>query len=179
MIIKTNLSGRQRNVGSAFYMGRLNGYCAFICTCGVWFELRSTNKYVSDEQYRCPTCKRRGALAPFIGERYIYRRIRSDAKFAKREFAIDFDWFVRVCHLPCYYCGASDGNSTTVPSKVVGDVLLKDFRYNGLDRIDNAIGYRESNCVPCCIICNRAKNSMSYSDFIHWINSMIKYREMV
>jgi hypothetical protein len=54
--------------------------------------------------------------------------------------------------------------------------LLKDFRYNGIDRIHNDIGYVEYNCVPCCIICNRAKNSMPYEDFVDWIDNLIDHQ---
>jgi len=30
------------------------------------------------------------------------------------------------------------------------------------------------NCVPCCIICNRAKNSLSLDDFMLWITGVVE-----
>lgn len=44
----------------------------------------------------------------------------------------------------------------------VKESLTKDCYYctypvTGLDRIDNAIGHIDSNCVPCCTECNRAR----------------------
>lgn len=59
---------------------------------------------------------------------------------------------------PCHYCGAP-------PDKVrerVGGV----FRYSGLDRVDNAVGYTDANTVPCCSGCNRAKGVESYEGFL-------------
>jgi len=43
---------------------------------------------------------------------------------------------------------------------------------NGIDRIDNGVGYILGNCVTCCWICNRAKSDMSYQDFVKWISSI-------
>jgi hypothetical protein len=42
----------------------------------------------------------------------------------------------------CHYCG--------FPLPKLG---------GGLDRIDNCIGYSKDNCVPCCFVCNVARNN--------------------
>lgn len=42
--------------------------------------------------------------------------------------------------------------------------------WNGIDRKNNDLGYVASNCVPCCVICNRGKNNMSYNDFVSYIS---------
>ena len=49
-----------------------------------------------------------------------------------------------------------------------------DFIYSGIDRKDNEIGYTLKNCVPCCIICNRAKNSLSFDEFLAWIGRLVE-----
>lgn len=42
----------------------------------------------------------------------------------------------------CYYC------------------KMKDKKYlNGIDRLNNSIGYMRNNTVPCCDICNNLKNT--------------------
>lgn len=55
-----------------------------------------------------------------------------------------------------------------------GRFLAFDYTYNGIDRVNNDIGYIKNNCIPCCKICNRAKNSMSYDDFLNWIKILVK-----
>ena len=62
----------------------------------------------------------------------------------------------------CHYCDA-------IPSNVMKDtrdVNKIPFIYNGVDRVDNTLGYTLSNSVSCCKRCNIAKNDMKYSDFI-------------
>lgn len=50
---------------------------------------------------------------------------------------------------------------------------------NGIDRIDNNLGYTTNNCVSCCSKCNRAKGIMSFSDFKNWIKQVYQklYKE--
>ena len=151
----------------------------FTCHCGEKFSFGRGNMYTSPNQFSCRNCKRKLKMIPFVGERYIYRRVKSDARSANREFSLDFDWFVEMIHSPCFYCGRKDINSSTVPSKRANKTLIDHFRYNGLDRINNDIGYQEDNCVPCCIICNRAKNSLPFKDFIEWIETLIQFRDSI
>lgn len=40
---------------------------------------------------------------------------------------------------------------------------------NGIDRVDNNIGYQVDNCVSCCFTCNSAKKEMSVKEFKEWI----------
>ena len=46
-----------------------------------------------------------------------------------------------------------------------------DFRPEGLtlERIDNNKGYTIGNVVPCCKICNHAKNNLTIQEFKDWI----------
>jgi len=39
----------------------------------------------------------------------------------------------------------------------------------GIDRKDNSSGYVESNVVPCCEVCNKAKLCMGYEEFIAYL----------
>lgn len=60
----------------------------------------------------------------------------------------------------CYYCGKE-------PSQIVKNNYGKgDLIYNGIDRVDNKVGYEIYNVVSCCKQCNRAKNVMSEEEFI-------------
>lgn len=67
-------------------------------------------------------------------------------------FSITEDQFWYLCFSDCLYCGkASD---------------IGNFKLNGVDRIDNKIGYEYNNCAPCCSTCNLMKSDMSMNDFI-------------
>lgn len=47
---------------------------------------------------------------------------------------------------------------------------------NGIDRVDNSLGYVADNCVPCCEACNRAKLQMSSTDFINLANRIVTHQ---
>jgi len=59
------------------------------------------------------------------------------------------DEFKALIILPCHYCG-----------------YLQEAQTNGIDRINNDIGYEKSNCVTCCETCNRMKHYFHPTFFI-------------
>lgn len=67
---------------------------------------------------------------------------------------------------PCHYCGSTASN------KKVTKNTKEPFKYNGIDRVDNALGYEESNVVSCCFVCNRAKGGMSSVEFREWLEKV-------
>lgn len=146
----------------------------FTCACGKPFSLSTEYDVYRASQLRCPSCKRN--VKADIGERAVFKRVKSDANRAGRTFDLPFEWFKHTIHAACHYCGRKDQNSISVPSKRPGEWLIQNFRYNGIDRLNNGLGYEIHNCVPCCFVCNRAKQSMSYGEFMHWIEDMIQYR---
>jgi len=68
---------------------------------------------------------------------------------------------------PCYYCGAEPNQGSNL-SSICNGVYL----YNGIDRVDNSKGYTFNNIVPCCGICNKAKNSQTVEQFKAWIHAV-------
>ena len=44
---------------------------------------------------------------------------------------------------------------------------------NGIDRVNNSIGYTLDNCVPCCKHCNYVKGNLSQVDFKTWKNRFV------
>ena len=146
----------------------------FVCDCGNKFS-RALGNSVKSSTVQCLSCTN---TRPFAGERHIFKRIKSDAVRAGREFNLTLEFFVSMCHEPCHYCNRSNINSANVPSKT-GGFLIEGFRYNGLDRVDNTLGYDEDNCVPCCVVCNRAKNAMPFDEFMEYIQSLVGYQNSI
>lgn len=70
---------------------------------------------------------------------------------------------------PCHYCGAIGANHSTNPN------ASGSFRYNGIDRVDNSLGYTPENCVAACKHCNVAKRSMTVLEFRMWIAQVYKH----
>jgi hypothetical protein len=104
--------------------------------------------------------------------RYLYNStiIKRNKKFnIKTE--ITLEEFISISKGPCFYCGLYDSNFIKDRKKInkidrTSNCMLK---YNGIDRIDNDLGYIKHNIVTCCKYCNTAKNTMSQEDFFIFI----------
>ncbi len=94
----------------------------------------------------------------------IYNDYKHRAKKKNLEFTINRSIFETLIKSPCYYCGELDSNL----KKDHG----KEFKYNGLDRVDNKKGYNLDNVVTCCKICNIAKSTLNTKDFTDWIKKV-------
>jgi len=92
-----------------------------------------------------------------------------NAKYRGYEFALTHDQFIDLIQRPCTYCGCKP-NTVSHFRGINGQC-----RYNGIDRIDNNMGYIIDNCETCCVICNKAKRVMAKSDFINWIDTVYNH----
>lgn len=95
------------------------------------------------------------------GYKSIYASYRSNAISRKHVFNIDFNYFKKLLISNCFYCNIEPSNT-----------YFKSYynvKYNGIDRINNKIGYIESNIVPCCKMCNISKNNYDMENFLNWI----------
>jgi hypothetical protein len=85
-------------------------------------------------------------------------------------WSLSRDVVVDLILAPCHYCGTMKSNTKITKNTV------NPLQYNGIDRKDNNIGYTLDNTVSCCRVCNRAKSSMKYDDFISWCNAISQFR---
>lgn len=53
-----------------------------------------------------------------------------------------------------------------------------EYIYNGVDRLDNSIGYTPENCVPCCCEVNLAKRELGLSDFFDLVKEIYSYKKL-
>jgi hypothetical protein len=127
--------------------------------CEAEFDAYITQRHT--DSVRCKKCneaqakedaKRAERKRNYKVERYkniksVYREYISRAAKKGRDITINFETFVDLVTSPCYYCG-----------------YQKENEINGIDRRDNAKGYEDSNCVPCCETCNMMK-SYYHPDF--------------
>lgn len=99
-----------------------------------------------------------------------YNGYKQAAKSKGRDFELTREEFKSLIDDDCHYCGCAPFN--TMRSRTHGD----DYKYNGIDRKDNSLGYIVSNCVTACAICNQAKHRFSYDEFMVWINRITSFR---
>lgn len=77
------------------------------------------------------------------------------AQKKKLDFQLTFEKYYQFIKTPCHYCGGFTKNKSK----------RNRYGHNGVDRIDNRVGYRLENCVACCAICNKAKSNLLLEEF--------------
>lgn len=86
------------------------------------------------------------------------------------EFKLSREEFKALTQQDCYYCGS-------MPQSIMrGATYSGDYVYNGVDRIDNALGYIPDNCVPCCKFCNLAKAGGMHEEFTAYLDRVVAFR---
>lgn len=78
-------------------------------------------------------------------------------------FSLTKEQFRALTKQDCFYCGSPPSQVRTLHNAATGHAA---YTYNGIDRVDNAVGYEAENVVACCSACNVAKGKMPQADFI-------------
>lgn len=97
--------------------------------------------------------KKRQALDPLGYRREYYK---DNAKKKNRVMLLTDDQLDALFQMPCHYCGAAP--------------------LNGIDRVDNNLGYMTTNCVPCCTPCNLSKWNWELDQFLTQCQSIASYQ---
>lgn len=114
----------------------------------------------------------------------LWNRHLQTAKRKNREWSLTKVEFKNLVFSNCHYCGRAPAQNYNVFITNEGTYrkqTVKDWAdsgnvvYNGIDRKDNDIGYTLENSLSCCFVCNRAKLTMSYQDFLNWIKDLVSY----
>lgn len=140
------------------------------CDCGSDKIVCSVGTALKNGKTKSCGCIRRKRL-PFGDNAFNRTYYGYKDRAEKRGFDFDFtkEEFKIITKQNCYYCGIEPLQQTPPTLKGFGY-----YTYNGVDRIDNTKGYTKENSVPCCGICNIAKNNHSQEDFLNWIKRAYK-----
>jgi 5-methylcytosine-specific restriction endonuclease McrA len=100
----------------------------------------------------------------------VFKRMKVQAKIRDLEFNLTREFVYCETQKTCFYCSEPPSNRSVRSSR------KEVYFYNGLDRIDSSLGYTETNVVPCCYSCNRAKSDLSQSEFYALVEAIYKTR---
>jgi hypothetical protein len=158
-----------------------HGYWKCLCSCGKSTTVGGGN-LVAGKTESCGCLRAEMAskrlksferikLAVGVGScNFLWNRYMQGAR--KRGFVFDVsrEAFMTLTSADCHYCGSA-------PSRIVkGPRSNGKYVCNGIDRADSEKGYIDGNMLPCCSVCNYAKNDMEYEDFQAWIDRLVKFR---
>ena len=95
---------------------------------------------------------------------YLFKDYKKNAIKRSLNFDLSDEDFKSLIFNNCYYCG-------NAPNQLRSNFKFKDkdVFYNGIDRLNNNIGYSLDNCVSCCKICNYSKRNYDFQEYINWI----------
>jgi hypothetical protein len=158
------------------YAGKVNNKTSFncICDCGV-------TKVIHADGLVCGKIKSCGCLgrehrrnsriidSKIAAYNQLYFRYRSSGNSKNLGFKLNKDEFFNIIQKNCHYCGKE-------PNCVI-TVRQKSYFYNGIDRINNMIGYEVKNCISCCKTCNFGKSDSSYDEWIDHLKNLVEFRK--
>ena len=144
------------------YAGENNRHTQWLCRCDCGAE-----KIIYGHHLRYGAVKSCGCSRSLPkGEaafNQLFRGIKYSAVRRKKKFKLTKEQVRDLVTRPCRYCGA-------LPAQRSRSLRCNgDFLYNGIDRVDNSLGYVEGNVVPCCGQCNNAKRTIGAEEFKAWI----------
>jgi len=91
----------------------------------------------------------------------LYSKYKQQALRRKLLFKISIRDFETITKKNCRYCGGLPSNIIKSQNTDEGEYI-----YNGIDRINNSLGYINGNMAPCCKTCNYMKRTMTQEYFI-------------
>jgi len=143
-------------------------YYEVVCDCG-------NKKEISGIDIKNGSIKSCGCLQDLDPELVSFNSLLKSYQYRATEknitFSLTVNEFRHHTKQPCHYCGVPPYKQHKAPK-----YLKRYYIFNGLDRIDNKIGYEPTNVVACCVICNRAKRDLPELEFQAWIKRLVAYQ---
>jgi hypothetical protein len=100
-----------------------------------------------------------GQAKPGAAFRSVLMQYKRHAKERGQAWDLTDEQVRQLMTANCFYTGRP-------PSQIKRALSGELFLYNGIDRLNNDLGYFWDNCVPCCRLVNMMKKTLPYADFI-------------
>lgn len=107
---------------------------------------------------------------------------KQNAKRHGREYSLTDEDCQKLLLGRCYYCNLEPYNEINVYKRKNGTYKNgkvktewteeATVKLNGIDRIDNNLGYTKDNCVSCCYMCNSFKSDFAINDFLNHVKKI-------
>jgi len=128
---------------------------------------------MNDKFFLKPKKNRKGDSKTCLGS--LFHIYEHQAKMRGLIFELTKEQFAEFTKQNCWYCGQKPAQILhTTPRQCKRGCKSAYYLYNGIDRVDNTIGYTEANCISCCGQCNRMKNVLHAEDFIIHIRKIVQ-----
>jgi hypothetical protein len=135
------------------------------CDCGKKKEIRIDNfgKHKSCGCYEGQRLNKPKGEAAFTS---LFCNYKANAKKRNLSFNLTKDEFRKLTKGNCHYCGDKPKHLYK-KQKCNGA-----YKGNGVDRLNNKLGYTINNCVSCCYKCNWMKSDLTPKKFLKHIEKI-------
>lgn len=161
------------------YVDKKTGY-ELICDCGNTTFARGWD-LTSGKRKSCG-CKsgelqaKRQFRDDFMAvKNVLYKNYKAAARRRNYSFDLTKEQYNDMITSKCHYCGCEPNMTYHYQSDYID---YSQFKYNGVDRVDNTIGYTTDNSVPCCKICNNAKSTLPMEDWLDWLKRIYQHLQL-
>lgn len=140
-----------------------------LCDCGEQVIVKSTSLTMKVRPTRscgCYQAEVRQLEPGLAAANSLYRRYLKRDFDAHRISNLTMDAFLKLTKSPCFYCGSLP--TQTLSFKTTNG----EYVYNGIDRVDNSLGYSNTNVVACCGPCNYMKGTQTLQEFLDRIKTI-------
>jgi hypothetical protein len=153
------------------------------CSCGNQKIVKRSELKGSKKTMSCGCYKSSQKPPGEAGFNLWLRSYKSGAKSRGLEFTLTISQFRSIVEKNCYYCGSppklrefsSNGHG---PKRSKEAIAHAAYVCNGVDRVNNNIGYTPENSITCCKACNLAKGTRGLEEFVLWVKNIYKNLEL-
>jgi hypothetical protein len=140
--------------------------------CGNECEMRK-DSIMNSQRSSCINCKGNGRIASLEAPINVYfSNYKRNANIGGLEWNLSNEDFNNIITKPCIYCGSLPKELQSLEKY---HFVTERVKVNGVDRVNNELGYTLNNCVPCCTMCNKMKLIYSETEFLEHISQIFKY----
>ena len=164
---KQKISSNKLEIISEFFHPKFRRtFAKCKCNCGNILDVAKSS-VTSGHTKSCGCLTRYGKRKSIIETsiKAVYKKYVDAAKKRNLTFNLTESECGKLFLSECHYCGTKSSNTYKPNKKHI-------FKYNGIDRKDNNIGYEINNCISCCKTCNFMKCSLSYNEFLSQIETI-------
>lgn len=115
----------------------------------------------------CPKCAKNWPHNDNLQSTYNQWLSKKSQRTRELEYGLSFDEWKIIVLQNCHYCGQAPNQPARRPC---GPLV------NGIDRVNNDIGYNLENSIPCCGDCNFLKGQFSQSKFFEQCKKITIYQ---
>jgi len=152
-----------------------------LCDCGNQIEV-SRQRLATGHKTNCGCSSHAAVIKPNAGaaKHHLFQIYANGAQRNNRAFEFNEEEFLKITSLNCFYCGIPP-RQIQKPAKGSSTHYKPEcwYYYNGIDRIDNNLGYTLDNCVPCCAKCNYLKSHRNYYKFMTQVSKSLYSRTAI